>query len=624
MSALPIFSYNKSDSTSIVRLPKSLIIALLASLFSISFVLSDYWNIPANNKTKLIILSITIMLGFFWSLNSAGDLTVKIKLKPSLVIIVVVIVLIAINLAALNSSIPWRGDEDHHINKVLHLMERVPSRILFGFFVIWLIILYLSLHKPNLAIIVGCLFLLLLIIILFNNEPIASLRYPFINYWFIFIPPKIFSFFFSPNQEFLFRIVPLTSVILLSLFFLKNLPLNNKLISLVWALSIGFMPIIFYYSSILYLEFPAILLMTFVCFNIEDLIQSDIKIIKKLPSWYALLLVGLIKETDLPFIFCFILVRLIYRMWITSIANHALAAKDNKQGQTFLPIIKSELLVAFSTLTPSIFYLVLRSSFSSYRQYSPTIHNLVNFQLYAVYFRSFIEQFGLFFLFFLIGSYILLKKKKHKSLGFLFLLVLFYTIFFLLDENIYVGYSRFNLLFLPPILTASYYFIISIFNNRKMSLILSVTTILISLIISPVNIDGSKEPLWGNYLTDTSEHYFPTNEALTWIKETYPEDNLLVGGLYYPYYFDFYFDKLQWQPDEFETYYSDIEEFNDEKKMSKLLELAEQHDFDHVLFFAINSELPEFEHSYYKQEATFSNLSHKLIYLSKSSNGELK
>lgn len=60
------------------------------------------------------------------------------------------------------------------------------------------------------------------------------------------------------------------------------------------------------------------------------------------------------------------------------------------------------------------------------------------------------------------------------------------------------------------------------------------------------------------------------------------------------------------------------------KKMSKLLELAEQHDFDHVLFFAINSELPEFEHSYYKQEATFSNLSHKLIYLNKSSNGELK
>ena len=623
MSASPIFSYTKIDKTITLNLPKSFLIALLASFFSMSFILSDYWNIPESTNIKFLVLGITILLGVAWCLLSAGELVLKINIKPSLSGFILLMAIITVNLPSLITSIPWRGDEDHHINKALHLMERIPLKIFVILIVVWLFILLLSLLRPRLALISGSLFLLLLIITYINNEPIASLRYPFISYWFISIPPLIFSIPFDPYHEFLFRIMPLISVILLSLYFLHNLPNKNKAISLIWALSISFMPIIFYYASILYLELPAVLLMTIVCFNIDKLVQSDFLTLKKHFAWYALLLIGFIKETLLPFIICFLFVRLIYRLWIVYFKDRSCQEKNINFGKNFLILIKSELIVVFSALIPCVFYLELRNLFSVSRRYSPNFQNLLDFELYGIYVRSFIEQFGLFIVFFLIGCFILYKRKKHISLIFLSSLVCFFIVFFMLDEKIYEGYSRFNLAFLAPITTASYYFIKESHRYWKISLAFSVITIVTSFSLSPINIDGSKQPYWGNYLTDTSEHYYPTREALTWIKTTYPEDNLLVAGLYYPYYFDFYFDKLEWCPDKFEVLYSNIDKQEDASNLSDSLKIAKENNFDHILFFVLNSELPKFDNDIYEQEIVFSNMSHNLVYISKSKSGDL-
>jgi hypothetical protein len=68
-------------------------------------------------------------------------------------------------------------------------------------------------------------------------------------------------------------------------------------------------PLVFYYSSIFYLELPAVCLMFVVCLRIDHLLHSDFNEIRNDPAWYALLLLGFIKETTLPFLIVFVIFR---------------------------------------------------------------------------------------------------------------------------------------------------------------------------------------------------------------------------------------------------------------------------------------------------------------------------
>jgi len=43
-----------------------------------------------------------------------------------------------------------------------------------------------------------------------------------------------------------------------------------------------------------------------VCLNIRSLLRDDYQMIRQNPAWYALILIGFIKETTLPFLICFI------------------------------------------------------------------------------------------------------------------------------------------------------------------------------------------------------------------------------------------------------------------------------------------------------------------------------
>ncbi len=69
-----------------------------------------------------------------------------------------------------------------------------------------------------------------------------------------------------------------------------------------------------------------------------------------------------------------------------------------------------------------------------------------------------------------------------------------------------------------------------------------------NLFISPINLDGTKKARWGSYLIDIADQYYPYEDALTWIKENYPNRRILLTGLYYPYRLSFYFEKLECYP----------------------------------------------------------------------------
>ncbi len=570
----------------------------------------------------MMILIGSIFLGIVWSILAGSDLKLGIILREVFFFALLLVVIFILNYRPLGSVIPWRGDEDRHIIYTLQLNSQFPW---YGyiFLLTWVLILYLAWHKPRWAIIAGALFLWQILLSYPPDSLYGDLRYPYINYWIFALALHPAMLVINQYHEILFRIIPFLSVVALAWTFQRSLDQKEVHTKLLWGLSVAAIPIVFYYSSILYLEMPAIFLMTIVCIRIGNLINMDFVELKQDIGWYALILIGFIKETTLPFLLCFLIYRTIISLWDKIRGKKFLLhAEVNAQIKPKTPIfqfVRGEFAVYFVTLFPIVYYLLFRTIFENTREYTLTLTNLFDISVYSVIARSFLEQFGIFLFLFIGGCVVLIKKKEYSIFWFYIILIIGYALFYLLDQNEYIGYSRFNLFYLPPILAGSGFLIKAVYERRKLfGTLLAIVTILFSLLLSPVQKDGTKVPLWGNYFTDTSEHYYPVEEALVWLKQNNPDGTILFAGLYYNYFFDFYFNKIDWQPSKYEIFLSDKKNQDDDSNLPKALTKAENQGYMNVLFFVLGEDIPRIpEGSGFHQQRIFNNLAHSLVLYSR-------
>jgi hypothetical protein len=397
----------------------------------------------------------------------------------------------------------------------------------------------------------------------------------------------------------------------------RNLSGSSFLINLMWVISIATIPIVFYYSSILYIDISAVLLMTIVCFHANDLLNKDFKNIKSSPGWLALVLLGFVKETVFVFLLCFLVCR-------TALTLHKLIVRTEK---SFPATIKNYLIeefpVVFCVLYPYLLYMAFRFYLTNIRgytrAYSPDISNLFNINLYKLTGRSFIEQFGIFLPFFFWGLFLLLSRKDYSVFSFTLLLFIGIPLFYGLDSlsQGYIGYSRFNLFVLPPILFGS----VSALNQvskwgKTASALLACFAIAANLAISPVNLDGTKVPDWGNYLIDTSEHYYPYDQALLWLKNNHGSQRILFSEMYYQYYLSFYFVKFNWHPTyDFRISPENVDENSD---LLRVLSEARQGSFNEVLYQVRENYLPQADETGdFCIEKIFKNQAHRLLLFSR-------
>jgi hypothetical protein len=283
----------------------------------------------------------------------------------------------------------------------------------------------------------------------------------------------------------------------------------------------------------------------------------------------------------------------------------------------FRPHAAENLAIVFCVSWPLSLYLFLRSNSSvEIRKFAPDISSLLNFSVYEAFGQSLFEQFGLFLIIFIGGCILLIFKGRYSKATFIVMTFLAYPIFFALDGTIYTGYSRFNLFILPAILTSSTFALNWLTKNKKSLGILIVSlAILTNIFLSPVNLDGTKKPLWGNYLTDTSEHYYPYPETIASLKESYGNENILFTGLSYPYYVEFYFEKLNWHPKYTLSYNSGNDDL---KPLSKILTEAEEQGYSVVVYHLLGGQIPKPDPTWhYQQEKIISNKAHSLIIYSK-------
>lgn len=538
---------------------KRVIRAALGCVFAVAFIVSPYWAMTSSLILRWVLLGAILGLGILWAAAAAGEARLRVEVHRLPVMAILFAAILALNIRSLMGALSWRGDELTHITRILELVDKTPLGWILYFASVIAFVLFAAWRQPKwvlvpaIALVAGAA--------AFGSRPdgitLADawiLRYPLLNYWIFMLAPKFASLTGGLYTEALYRIVPFAAMCALAWTFQRRAPGGDGPVGSLWGLAIATVPVVFYYSSILYTEPAAVALMLAACLNIEVLLQTDSAAIRQQPGWYALILVGFVRETTLPFLLFFVVCRTAYQLR----SRRAMVGPDKpsesvlsgERGDRLRQLVYGEAQVVYATLLPIILFIVLRSSLGSPRTYTPVLQAVLNPSVYRAIAQSFIEQFGAWLLLFAVGCWVLVRQKDYNTPAFLLLVAIGTPILSGLDrDGIYAGYSRFNLLVLPSILAGTAIALKHVPLRRlALTTLLPCLLIAVNLLQSPIHLDGTKVPFWGNYLYDTSEHYYPYPEALSWIKQNAPDDRILFGRPAYGYGFGFYFNQLGWHP----------------------------------------------------------------------------
>ncbi len=620
-------------NTTTIRLPRQFVLAALALLYALAFLFSPYWVLAEGAISRVALLAAILMLGAAWCTCAAAELTLKFRLQSPAYSAALCAGVIALNYLALGSGLPWRGDEDYHISHTLALVQLVPFNWLLTGALLVSALLIASWHKSKWALVVGAMLLAAAVILgwgggLFLPSDTWMLRYPLFNYWIFMLAPKIATLVLSPYHEFPYRLVPLLSMSVVAWAFQRRLATEEGPNGLLWGLGVATVPLVFYYSSILYLEPLAVALMFIVCLRIGDLLRVGFEEIRSIPAWYALVVIGFIKETTIAFLLCFVVCRLVVQL----------------KRRPLRELLVGELSLFVATCGPIGLFLLLRGTLSQMRSFEADLSALLSTQVYRALGQSYLEQFGLIVVLFAVGCAVLARRRDYVTLLFLGLIGLLLPIAQAVDHGgQYAGYSRFNLLVLPAILAGSRVALRDFVPRmRRAAALVPVVLIAANLLMTPVNADGTKAPYWGNYLFDTSEHYYPFREAITWLRDDPRGGSILFAGWNYGYHFDFYFQQLQWHPaykevgtevttsrERFGMHFNrsdwhphrNIDELmmrdslmNESTRASSALSQAAEGKFQVVLYQVLGADIPHLRDTgEYRLARIFSNQAHSLM-----------
>lgn len=293
----------------------------LYGIFALGLLFSPYWLVPTTWPLRILVLAGITLTGFYWSSLATGNPQLKLSPAQFRTSWGIAVLLFIINIPALLHPLPLYGDEDYHIGRTLmlgaYLFATLKTPLFWGLALSGCTLALVFIRKYFVP---ACLTVLGLSLGLaglpfletangLTTKIIPSiLDYPFLTKWltlpWIMVIPGA-----GLTTELLFRMVPLFSCILLATVvynFTKNI---------FYGISIALLPIIWYYSSILYLDITAVVLMTITLLYSQDLLALPFKKLKDQPYWYALILIGFSKETVLPFILLIIAARTVWQ-WL--------------------------------------------------------------------------------------------------------------------------------------------------------------------------------------------------------------------------------------------------------------------------------------------------------------------
>jgi hypothetical protein len=240
-------------------------------------------------------------------------------------------------------------------------------------------------------------------------------------------------------------------------------------------------------------------------------------------GWYALVLLGFLKETAglflaIIFLFFLFLALAAYRNWMK--LGWALAA----------PLV------------------VFLACAGEQRAYAFRPANLLEISNYRILAAALWEQYGWVLLLAGAGAFLLARQKRWLLLGICLATTAGYTLFYLADGAVvldhgiwrpkYIGHARFMLCWLPAVAVFS----VRALERLAKPLAWSATAIILAgnLWVYPVRADAAPNAHWGDYVYDTSDHFYPYDVVFAQCQSKFPRTRRLavVGAdFYYPYTF---------------------------------------------------------------------------------------
>ena len=503
--------------------------ALLFFVFNLAFIFTPYWDSLPTEQLGWVAARLSIPLGILWAFCARGTFRVNIARREVLLLGLLMGVCLILDLRALLTDIPWRGDEDYHIMAAAPLALRLRPYLgiaalasaayvgvnLFVSRAAWvsigsMVALSLFALQPTL---------------IFDYDRFDPLRYPYVSRFLAAMPILLSTFVTLHTPEGIYRVVPFVSAVLIAYLVGRHAAKADPVGAWLTGLFVFTTPLLLYYSSILYLELPAVLLMAIVAFHAEALLFDEVHEVLQHPAWVALVLIGFIKETALPFLAALLACRLVVQC--------ARSVRGSKRWTSLL----HEARVVCAVTVPLALYLVYRAR-GDQRPPGLIFGNVFIPVLYTTFAWSYVEQFGPLLILCAAGVACLVAARRYLTVSFLACAYVLDTALHFLDHTEYAGYSRFNLFVLPLALVAASAALERV-RARSPRLVYAVLVLGIAgnVWLSPVNADGSKRPMWGNYLGDTSEHYYPYKRAVQWIRDNGLGDaRIRFTGMTYRYY----------------------------------------------------------------------------------------
>jgi len=493
------------NSRPVVEISEGFVYAFLFAVFFLAFIFVPYWRLAPERWQQICLAASTTGIGIMWAIWSAGPTRLRLARRDVFWFLVIGAALWVISRKALAAGIPWRGDEDLHILQTLdcarYIVQRwAPSLAVAGV----MIFLFLAWRAERLApwlLIVSCLLSVGAAAgIGFEGAPLQNIaRYPYFGKILsaaALIPFRPFSSDYPP--EWMLRTTPFvaaTAVAWLPMTWFRGQrsrsnPAPWEYCGIGLALVIGTLPLILYYSSLLYLEMPAVFLMTVVCFAAAELLESPPEQLRAQPAWYALLLIGFVKETALPFLLVFLIVRY-------AVQSRRILRAENKRRA-----IGEEVKIGVCVALPLLLYLAYRAFCARVRSFEPHPANLTDWRLYGVLARAYAQQIGPVLLMSAAGFALLAawaRPRRWSTLVFLVAALAAQNALHLVDFKNYVGYSRFSLFSAPMLLVPACLALDwTARRSRWVTGLLLAALLAGNLWLCPIEHDGSRKPGWGD------------------------------------------------------------------------------------------------------------------------------
>ncbi|HYM10617.1 MAG TPA: hypothetical protein VEU62_07790 [Bryobacterales bacterium] len=512
----------------------------LGLCFALSLLVPPYWLTFGGEEQgpPWPFLWFAAMLAAGWAWVAAADsLTGDSEASPPIPVwkaAVIAAGLLAIDWAAFFQVVPSRGDESQHIMRLWAglvyakvLLQSWPAVLAIA---LALLAAWLWRRSPRFAAALGggCGLWIYAAIEASEHADITWLpRYPGFQMWWqatalLWAPVKSWV-----AQEALYRIVPFAAVLALALYIVR-VPLAGSPAptQLGAAFVVATVPTVRYYSTLLYLDLPLAVAMAVAAFEIERLASATR--LGKLPGgagWYALLLLGLLKETALVFLL---------------VAFLFCAAGAVRSPRRWLRL-------GYALFAPLALF-TLAAGVQRDVGYSFRAANLATLSNYRILGGALWDQYGLLLALAAAGLILLAIEKRFLLIAFCLATLAAYTAFYLgdgavmLDHGVwrpkYLGHARFMLACLPALAVFGVHALRAL--PRALAWAAAAIALAGNLFVYPVSTVAAPAAHWGDYVFDTSDHFYPYNIVFERCRAEFPRARrvIVVGpDFYYPYLF---------------------------------------------------------------------------------------